>query len=190
MAIHQLYLAVIFFCGWAFFLTASAGGWRDRSSTEISSPRPNLHSTGIDKPDNLFPYYNSCKETYDQLPSALRRSGYYYITVADGKCKEVYCDMNNRGYMRIGFLDMALPGTRWPGGLGERAFLGKRVCGRWTRGGCTSLFFGSHGKSYKEVYGRVVGYQYHSPDAFCHRPLSASINAPYVDGISPKQYSI
>ena len=184
MATHQLYLAVILFYVWAFFLTANAGGWHDRSSTEISTPRPKLDTIKINKPANLFLYYNSCKEAYDQLPSSLRRSGYYYITGADGEYKKVYCDMSNGDWVIIGFLDMTLPGTRCPGGLTERTFSGKRVCGRWTSRGCTSLFFNTHGKSYKEVYGRVVGYQYSSPDAFCCHPSSISINVPYVDGIS------
>ena len=46
------------------------------------------------------------------------------------------------------------------------------------------MFFSTHGKFYSEVYGRVVGYQYSSSDAFCCRSSSVSINDPYVDGIS------
>uniref|UniRef100_A0A1X7T0C5 Uncharacterized protein n=1 Tax=Amphimedon queenslandica TaxID=400682 RepID=A0A1X7T0C5_AMPQE len=61
---------------------------------------------------------------------------------------------------------------------------GVRACGRATacRGSCISVKFPSNGISYSQVCGRVVGYQYGSPDAADPRPIINDINSHYVDG--------
>ena len=50
--------------------------------------------------------------------------------------------------------------------------------------GCQSVKFPSNGISYFEVCGRVVGYQYGSPDAL---GTTTNIDSYYVDGVSITQ---
>ena len=52
-------------------------------------------------------------------------------------------------------------------------------------GSCISIKFPSNGISYSEVSGRVVGYQYGSPDAL--RTTINNIDSYYVDGVSITQ---
>ena len=63
-----------------------------------------------------------------------------------------------------------------------------RLCGRRTDYGCDSVTFTIHGVQYKQVCGRVRGYQFGSPDAFDevhgNCPAPCTIDKPYVDGVS------
>ena len=63
-----------------------------------------------------------------------------------------------------------------------------RACGRpvSSGGSCASVKFSSLGVSYSQVCGRVVGYQYGSPDAVYneHDSNHSDINSYYVDGVS------
>ena len=55
-----------------------------------------------------------------------------------------------------------------------------RLCGRGSSGaGCLSLVYSTYGISYSHVCGRVIGYEYNSPDPFSER--STTIDSYYVD---------
>ena len=63
-----------------------------------------------------------------------------------------------------------------------------RLCGKSTGGrSCDSVTFSTNGVQYRQVCGRVRGYQFASPDAFALYSCSVlcnNIDSPYVDGVS------
>ena len=82
--------------------------------------------------------------------------------------------------MQVVKLDMTnsshqcLPGTR------ERTINSKRLCGTGINGkGCSSTTFDLYGIEYRQICGKIIGYQDETPDAFGHTGRSKS-----VDGIS------
>ena len=102
-------------------------------------------------------------------------SGYYWLQSSNGSAVRVLCDMTltckgvGGGWMQVAKLDMTNsshqcpPGTRLRLGLPERS----RVCGRVRNApGCNSSNFNVHGIRYSQVCGRIIGYQFVSPDAF------------------------
>ena len=126
-------------------------------------------------------------------------SGYYWLQSSNGSAVRVFCDMTltckgvGGGWMQVAKLDMTNsshqcpPGTRLRLSLPERP----RVCGRVQDApGCNSSHFNVHGIRYSQVCGRIIGYQFVSPDAFGayyssdDRESSSSIDGNYVDGIS------
>ena len=60
------------------------------------------------------------------------------------------------------------------------------LCGRNNGGtGCSGTYFSTQSIRYSEVCGRVIGYQYHSTDAFGHEdPIMNDIDSFYVEGVS------
>ena len=127
-----------------------------------------------------------------QLPSE-----YYWITSSNGTAVQVYCDMDREcscssasvgGWSRVAYLNMSDPTHQCPPawrGITEPV----RTCGRTNEtlngGGCSSAFFSTYNISYSHVCGRIIGYQFGSPDAF--RSYTGSqytdIEDPYVDGV-------
>ena len=88
-------------------------------------------------------------------------------------------------------LDMSYPSAECPSGFRLYESGGVRACGRPVSsvGSCISVKFPSNGitGSYSEVYGRVVGYAYTSPDAVDKTILPDQhndINSYYVDGLA------
>ena len=140
---------------------------------------------------------NSCLEIKMKWPDS--SSGYYYI-----RGKDVYCHMeelcsSGGGWTRIAYLDMSDCSANCPPGFRLYQSGGVRACGRvsFEDFSCQSVKFPSYGISYTQVCGRVVGYQYASPDAIQHgewknpqKYLGGTdtkhndINSAYVDGIS------
>jgi subtilisin family serine protease len=129
-----------------------------------------------------------CQEIANENSNAA--SGYYWIRGRFG-VNQVYCDMTDRfmntpGWMRVANLDMSDPNQDCPNGLG---FISTpiRTCGRSsTSPGCSSTSFSTMGVSYSRVCGRVIGYQYSSPNAFFAHQFDTTITIDdyYVDGIS------
>ena len=63
-------------------------------------------------------------------------------------------------------LDMTNSSHQCPSGLMERTDSGKRTCVRSeSSGGCSSINFITPGVEYSNVCGRVIGYQYGTPEA-------------------------
>ena len=118
--------------------------------------------------------------------------GYYKISTTSGAV-EVYCDMERHccgstgGWMRSAYLNMTDPTHHCPTGFRLTSH-SKRSCERITRPGCTGLTFAVLNQSvkYSKMCGKVIGYQYGSPDAFVryyyNRGLTLDMN--YVDGVS------
>ena len=114
-------------------------------------------------------------------------SGYYHIN-----SQLVYCEMgelcnSTGGWTRLAYLDMSDSTVDCPTGFRLYTRNGIRACGRHAGGAsCTSVKFPSNGISYSQVCGRVVGYQYGSPDGLRNYGLN-DINSYYLDGVSITQ---
>ena len=146
-------------------------------------------------PPSVLP--NSCQDIKMKWPDS--SSGYYYI-----RGKDVYCHMeelcnSEGGWTKIAYLDMSDSSANCPPGFRLYQSKGVRACGRQSFGdfSCQSVKFPSYGISYTQVCGRVVGYQYATPDAIQHGqwknpqkyiggtdPKHNDINSVYVDGVS------
>ena len=125
---------------------------------------------------------SSCQDIKNKQPNS--PSGYYHIN-----SEFVYCEMGELcstegGWTRLAYLDMTDSTVDCPTGFKLYESGGVRACGRSIDNapGCQSIKFPSNGISYSEMCGRVVGYQYGSPDALGH--TTNNINTAYVDGIS------
>ena len=140
---------------------------------------------GLKGPAGQYPFYpaTSCAALPPSSPS-----GYYWVRASNGSAVSVYCDMTRScggvtgGWMGVAELDMTNSSHQCPSGLMERIFSGKRTCVRIeTTHGCSSANnFITPGIEYSHVCGRVIGYQYGSPDAI----NGGNINTNYVDGVS------
>ena len=158
---------------------------------------PNSFCREVPPPNPLL---TSCNVIKKNWPKSL--SGYYTIGSKRGP-KYVYCNMeelcgSGGGWTRLAHLDMSDSTENCPSGFRLYQSGGVRACGRATSSGgsCVSVQFPSKGISYSQVCGRVVGYQYESPDAVYpgnYRgetygsvidPSHYDINSYYVDGVS------
>ena len=131
----------------------------------------------------------SCKMLYDLRPGL--HTGYYWVKSSNGSAIQVYCDMTRQGcggtsgLMRVAYLDMTNPTHHCPSEWRERTE--SRACGRMDKsgplsGGCSSVIFKTYGIEYNSIFGRILGYQFGSPNGFS--PFSNSIDGYYLDGVS------
>ena len=120
-------------------------------------------------------------------------SGYYWVRASNGSAVRVYCDMTRScggvtgGWVRVAELDMTNSSHQCPSGLGQRTDSNTRTCVRDSNSpGCSSVTFSSVTLEYSRVCGKIIAYQFASPDAFAPtgRPSNPSINTYYVDGVS------
>ena len=142
----------------------------------------------------------SCSWIQNRNPQVT--SSYYWVRSFNGTAVQLYCDMSRQcgnatgGWARIGFLNMSDPTHHCPPAWREITSL-VRTCGsrRLTgsihthRPGCNSVVFNTHGMKYTKVTGRVIGYQYASPDGFRpysypSHPVRRTLDEPYLDGVS------
>ena len=101
------------------------------------------------------------------------------------RCTASVC--GSTGWTRIAYLNMSDPSEQCPTELRLYDEGGVRACGRQLmdkpfHGSCDSVTFSTNCISYSQVCGRVIGYQYNSPEAFLRNTLP--IDSYYVDGIS------
>ena len=135
---------------------------------------------------SFSPLPTSCQEIKDKQPNS--PSGVYLLATASSNgTKYVYCNMeelcgSGGGWTRLAYLDMTDSTENCPSGFKLYQSGGVSACGRpiSNGGSCVSVQFPSNGISYSQVCGRVVGYQYRTPDASNHN----DINSYYVDGVS------
>ena len=140
---------------------------------------------------SLSPFPTSCQDIKKKHPNT--PSGMYLIATPDGETQHVYCHMEELcsavgGWTRIAYLDMSDSTEVCPPGFRLYQLGSVRACGRQSSnsGSCQSVKFPSYSISYAQVCGKVVGYQYASPDAVDHTIGTGhnDINSHYVDGIS------
>ena len=85
--------------------------------------------------------------------------------------------------MRVADIDMTRHKENCPTGFREVTSSGKKMCGG-RGGGCVSTSFSSHGVEYSRVCGRIIGYQFGSPDGFWrYHQHQTSIDSYFLDGI-------
>ena len=136
---------------------------------------------------------NSCTELAEQEPDI--PSGNYWILNSTQSPVQVFCEMGEvfpsslnvtGGWVRVANLNMTDPEQQCPENLNVSYTNPIRLCGRKTDRRCDSVTFTTYGVQYRQVCGRVRGYQFRSPDAFntfvC--PAPCTIDKPYVDGVS------
>ena len=126
-------------------------------------------------------------------------SGYYVIQSPNGSLISVYCDMEGSncdgkgGWMRVGYINMSELGATCPPGLTLHQYnnIDHGLCSRpvSSSGSSASVFFSTYGVNYNKVCGRVIGYQYASPDGFPPNLgggylYNPNIDNIYVDGVS------
>ena len=115
-------------------------------------------------------------------------SGYYWVRASNGSAVRVYCDMTltcgDGGWMRVASLDFSNASTSCPSGLQERVDSGIRTCGiESLEAACPSVMLSTSGVEYTKVCGKILAYQFSSPDGFQHT-ASDDIDGNYVDGVS------
>ena len=101
-------------------------------------------------------------------------------------------DCGGSGWRRVAFLDMRDSDQTCPSNWRQFSQHSIRACGRGESdtASCNSVQFSSDGYEYTQVCGRIVGYQYGSPDgstnshAYITLTPGNEINEPYVDGVS------
>ena len=90
------------------------------------------------------------------------------------------------GWRRVGFLDMTDPDQTCPDAWRLYQDDSVRACGRQesTTASCDSIVYGTNQYEYSEVCGRIIGYQFASPDGLYVPQHMRDIDSAYVDGIS------
>ena len=131
---------------------------------------------------------DSCSDVTNTCPS-----GFYWVRSPNGTAVQLYCDVqrlfshNTGPWTRVAYLNMTDPSQQCPSAwtLQTRSSEPRRLCGRTSSNGssCDSVTYNTFGINYSHVCGRVIGYQYYSPDAFWN-PRSQTIEGDYVDGVS------
>ena len=114
-------------------------------------------------------------------------SGYYWVMASNGSAVRVYCDMTTScgdgGWMRVASLDFSNVSTSCPSGLQERVYSGIRTCRiESSEAACPSVMLSASGVEYTKVCGKILAYQFRSPDAFFAG--TDDIDGSYVDGVS------
>ena len=111
---------------------------------------------------------SSCHEVVRNTPNF--QPGYIWIARRKQGPLLVYCVATTHyrpgGWMRVANLDMTNTKHKCPSGFDIVITPTKRLCQRKVVPGCTSIMYNTHGISYTDVYGRVIGYQRHTTDAF------------------------
>ena len=100
------------------------------------------------------------------------------------------CGCGGVGWTRIAYLNMTDPThqcrSAWRNITRNPTTGAPRSCGRINVSGCDSTHFSVGGRQYRQVCGRIIAYQFGSPDAFgdCSQESNNGIDDTYVDGVS------
>ena len=130
---------------------------------------------------------DSCADIFRGHPS-----GYYWLNVSD-RPRQFYCSVNETrccngsdgNWMRIAYLNMSDPSQQCPDSWRE-IDSPIRTCRRQANTSINSVKYSSHGIPYSRVCGRIIGYQYGTPEAFLGylHQNQTTLDVAYVDGIS------
>ena len=139
----------------------------------------------------LHPFFlaTSCAALPPSSPS-----GYYWVRASNGSAVRVYCDITRScggvtgGWVRVAELDMTNSSHQCPSGLRQRTDSNIRTCVRDSDSpGCSSVNFSSSTLEYSRVCGKIIAYQFGTPDAFNTGPFKTgidNINTFYIEGVS------
>ena len=131
---------------------------------------------------------SSCADIYQGHPS-----GYYWLNVAN-EPQLVYCSLNENRcscnesdgkWMRIAYLNMSDPSAQCPDGWRE-VQSPIRTCRGQFNTSISSVNYTSYGISYSRVCGRIIAYQFGTPEGFLGyiNQNQETLDDAYVDGIS------
>ena len=144
--------------------------------------------TGLPEDEDEYtatPLVHSCEEIKTNWPDSL--SDYYTIADSNGHIRHIYCHMeelcgSDEGWMRVAYFNMSDSNEKCPDGFRLYEENGVRACGRPSTGSgsCVSTTYPSEGISYSQVCGKIIGYQFGSPNGV----VGTNINDIYIDGIS------
>ena len=116
-------------------------------------------------------------------------SGHYWIQEESGPAR-VYCAMEGVScgegvWMQVANINMTETSSKCPVGL-EKVTSPKSLCRKTVTSGCSSASFSTHGVPFSKVCGKVIGYQYSTPDAFnpYYYYQGRTLDDLYVDGVS------
>lgn len=136
----------------------------------------------------------SCSEIYRLNPQC--PSGFYWLRNTGRAAVHLYCDMSSHcsgtvGWTRIAYLNMSDHLHSCPGAW-QQITSPRRTCGRSNQAGpsgsgCSPVTFTTYGLNHRYVRGRVIGYQYGTPNAFDYfynHQVDATIDGIYLDGVS------
>ena len=116
-------------------------------------------------------------------------SGYYWVRASNDSAVRVHCDIitscGDGDWMRVASLDFSNASTSCPSGLQERVDSGIRTCGiESSEAACPSVILSTSGVEYTKVCGKILAYQFSSPNGFDTHSGSDEIDGNYVDGVS------
>ena len=143
-----------------------------------------LHSSQKRGLSSDFPAEN-CQEILKYNPKSSNR-WYWIQSSRNGAAQLVYCHYSGHSHcgsgtwMRVGYFDMRCFGVNCPAPLRKLTRDNRNYCTRNVKG-CSSIHFGSLGKNYSAICGRVIAYQYGNMNAF--HSESSSINGAYAEGV-------
>ena len=130
---------------------------------------------------------SSCADIYQSNPS-----DYYWFNVTN-KSQLVYCSLNENRccgesdgkWMRIAYLNMSDPSAQCPDGWRE-VQSPIRTCRRQRNMNINSVKYTSYGIPYSRVCGRIVAYQFGTPEGFLGyiNQNQRTLDDAYADGIS------
>ena len=147
----------------------------DCSTTSRLSQLDAIQSNISHITEELTGAYNNITSVQAQV-IALRT---YVIRESGDLQLQLYCGPGE--WHQVAYLNMSDPTQQCPSAWREYNTGGVRACGRPSAsGGSSAAITYSIDFQYRRVCGRVVGYQFGSPDGF----LSGNISQVYVDGIS------
>ena len=132
----------------------------------------------------------SCHEL---AAASLQPSGLYWVRAANGSSVQVYCDFTTNfgvkpnGFVKVAEFDGSRQSHPCPPSLQEVKSCSQVLCGRGQSSpGCSSVHYSTFGIAYSVVCGRVLAYQFSTPNAFFafQYDPTLSIDEAYLDGVS------
>ena len=159
---------------------------------ELLNSSTQLLLSVLEGPVGNFPFHPAVSCAALPLSSP---SSYYWVRASNGSAVRVYCDMSlscggvTGGWMRVAELDMTNSSHQCPSGLMEHIYSsGNRTCriDSTSEAICSSVVFPINDLRYSQVCGKIIAYQFASPDGFGggSRGNAITIDKNYVDGIS------
>ena len=148
------------------------------TNSNITSALNELETTQAHITAELDITYSNVTSVHSQVLD-LRSQVTSLRTQFTGLQLQLYCGPGE--WHQVAYLNMSDPTQQCPSAWREYNTGGVRACGRpSTSGGSCAATTYSIDFQYRRVCGRVVGYQFASPDAF----LPGNISQNYVDGVS------
>ena len=132
-------------------------------------------------------HFTSCADFPPSIPS-----GYYWLRASNDSAVHVYCDMTRSscsndtgGWQRVADLNMTNSSHQCPSGFRQRNDFGIRTCVMDTDWfGCASVTFPTFSVEYSRVCGKIVAYQFGTPEPFYVIGGDNSTDRHYVNGVS------